>query len=309
MMPKSTATRRPCASTNRFPGCMSAWKKPSRSACVQEAAHHELGDALGIVTGGLQRLDDRARGCRRSIRWSARGPRCGSSRWRARGNRDRPWCAPRARTPPRLPCADRVRARRRPRASRPRRRAAGGAPPSRRARRCARRSAKRGKIAREFLLDAGTQHLHRDAARRIVRGLGFVDLRDGGRRDGLAEAMRTSPSSGLPRSRSTTASRCAGRERRQTVLQLARARCAMSSPTRSGRVASTWPSLICAGPRLSSARASRYARRQIACPSSARCPSTKRANFADAGIASRYSRGISASCRASVRAMCQSADT
>ena len=32
MMPKSTATSRPASSTNRLPGCMSAWKKPSRSA-------------------------------------------------------------------------------------------------------------------------------------------------------------------------------------------------------------------------------------------------------------------------------------
>ena len=32
MMPKSTAAIRPSLSTNRFPGCMSAWKKPSRSA-------------------------------------------------------------------------------------------------------------------------------------------------------------------------------------------------------------------------------------------------------------------------------------
>ena len=32
MMPKSTATSWPSSSTNRLPGCMSAWKKPSRSA-------------------------------------------------------------------------------------------------------------------------------------------------------------------------------------------------------------------------------------------------------------------------------------
>ncbi len=32
MMPKSTNVSLPSASTNRFPGCMSAWKKPSRSA-------------------------------------------------------------------------------------------------------------------------------------------------------------------------------------------------------------------------------------------------------------------------------------
>ena len=32
MMPASTATMRPAASTNRLPGCMSAWKKPSRIA-------------------------------------------------------------------------------------------------------------------------------------------------------------------------------------------------------------------------------------------------------------------------------------
>ena len=33
MMPKSTATSSPASSTNRLPGCMSAWKKPSRRAC------------------------------------------------------------------------------------------------------------------------------------------------------------------------------------------------------------------------------------------------------------------------------------
>ena len=32
MMPKSTATSWPASSTNRLPGCMSAWKKPSRRA-------------------------------------------------------------------------------------------------------------------------------------------------------------------------------------------------------------------------------------------------------------------------------------
>ncbi|CAM5218935.1 hypothetical protein BTHI11S_00858 [Bosea thiooxidans] len=36
MMPPSTATSRPSASTNRFPGCMSAWKKPSRIACFRK---------------------------------------------------------------------------------------------------------------------------------------------------------------------------------------------------------------------------------------------------------------------------------
>src|SRR5664279_157213 len=43
MMPKSTATMWPSGSTNRLPGCMSAWKKPSRSAwrrkvCIRAAA-------------------------------------------------------------------------------------------------------------------------------------------------------------------------------------------------------------------------------------------------------------------------------
>jgi hypothetical protein len=48
-MPQSTATRRPSASTKRFPGCKSAWKNPSPIACRRK-------DWISrIVTGGEQR--------------------------------------------------------------------------------------------------------------------------------------------------------------------------------------------------------------------------------------------------------------
>ena len=38
MMPKSTATRVPSSATNRLPWCMSAWKKPSRSAWLRKTS-------------------------------------------------------------------------------------------------------------------------------------------------------------------------------------------------------------------------------------------------------------------------------
>ncbi len=36
MMPKSTGTRSPLASMKMLPGCMSAWKKPSRNTCLKK---------------------------------------------------------------------------------------------------------------------------------------------------------------------------------------------------------------------------------------------------------------------------------
>ena len=53
MMPKSTATRRPSASTNRLPGCMSAWKKPSRMAWRRKDWMTVRPSADPVVAGGL----------------------------------------------------------------------------------------------------------------------------------------------------------------------------------------------------------------------------------------------------------------
>ena len=47
MMPKSTGTRSPLASMKMLPGCMSAWKKPSRNTCLKN-----ISAALARITSG-----------------------------------------------------------------------------------------------------------------------------------------------------------------------------------------------------------------------------------------------------------------
>jgi len=78
---------------------------------------------------------------------------------------------------------------------------------------------------------------------------------------------------------------------------------ATSLPITSGRVARIWPSLMCAGPRLSSARARRTPGGALM--STWPKPSTRRVTRSDNGIWAAYSLGTSASCRARVRAMRQ----
>ena len=64
MMPKSTATRLPSSSTNRLPGCMSAWKKPSRSAWRRKVWITARASALKVeALGG----EPRAVGQRRAV--------------------------------------------------------------------------------------------------------------------------------------------------------------------------------------------------------------------------------------------------
>ena len=55
MMPKSTATSRPSSSTNRLPGCMSAWKKPSRKRVAQEALDHLAAERRQVEALGFER--------------------------------------------------------------------------------------------------------------------------------------------------------------------------------------------------------------------------------------------------------------
>ena len=55
MMPKSTGTRSPLASTKMLPGCMSAWKKPSRNTCLKKLSAARGEDLVGIEAGRDQR--------------------------------------------------------------------------------------------------------------------------------------------------------------------------------------------------------------------------------------------------------------
>ena len=112
MMPKSTATSLPSASTNRLPGCMSAWKKPSRSAWRRKVWITARGELLQV-----EALAPRARARslqRRAVdpfqRQHVLGGAVPVDR-RARGNPDRPWCSPPSRTAPRLRAADPSRSR------------------------------------------------------------------------------------------------------------------------------------------------------------------------------------------------------
>ena len=89
-------------------------------------------------------------------------------------------------------------------------------------------------------------------------------------------------------------------EGRQPVLQARRGRAAMSSPSRSDRLASAWPNLMNDGPASCSARASRCPGRSPV-RSRARAPAAAPAHSSGRATAKR-SRTNSASCRASRRA-------
>ncbi len=167
MMPKSTATSLPSSSTNRLPGCMSAWKKPSRSAWRRK---------LWITLRPSSGRSSPARSSARAIvqrdavdpfqRQHVRA-RCGPSRPSARGSRDRPWCSPPSRRARRLRAANPSRSRpsapacRRPRSRRSRRASSDEA-----LRPCARRSRNASRSRLETRIDVGPQHLHRDGLRR-----------------------------------------------------------------------------------------------------------------------------------------------
>ena len=54
MMPKSRATMRPSASISMLPGCMSAWKKPSRNTWLKKTPGGLRQDRVGVEAGGDQ---------------------------------------------------------------------------------------------------------------------------------------------------------------------------------------------------------------------------------------------------------------
>ena len=221
MMPKSTATSRPSASTNRLPGCMSAWKKPSRMRVAQEGLDQRSGRAptrswpaasSAAQVGQPDAVDPFGR------QHVARGQLpVGLG---ARGNRRPRGCSRRARRarPPRA--ADPSRSRPSGPASRPPRGRAGAARRERSARTA--RAAKRMacEVAREPLAHAGPQHLDGDEppAGRVGEAR-LVDLRDRGGGDRLAEARRRARRAGARAPLSTIAHGLLARERRHAVLQ------------------------------------------------------------------------------------------
>ena len=243
MMPKSTATILPSASTNRLPGCMSAWKKPSRSAWRRKdwisvaaelrqvearprsAARSDIGDAVDPfhrqhVAAGALPVDGRHAEIRIVLgvlrHLGERGgfqPQIHLDRDRARQRRRHLDQA----QPPRL---------------------GGEALPH------ARGEGKGVQIALEAALDAGPQHLDRDrlAARRASSTSRAMHLRDRGGGDGRAEARQTPRATACSKRARSAASASACGNGGMRSCRLSRSR-ATSTPTTSGRVARNWPSL------------------------------------------------------------------
>ena len=221
MMPKSTATSLPSSSTNRLPGCMSAWKKPSRSAWRRKVWITARPSALQVEALGFERG---AVGERRAVdpferQHVARG--ASPSRPPARGNPDRPWCSPPSRRA------------RRPRAAGPSRSRPSGASVSTisisRSRRasaescsaCARGEGEGVEIGLEAALDARPQHLHGDRPARAagVSELGAMHLRDRGGGDRRAERGEERRAAACRRRAAIARLGLGLRERRHLVLQ------------------------------------------------------------------------------------------
>ena len=242
MMPKSTKVSLPSASTNRFPGCMSAWKKPSRSAwrrkvwitacdrCLRSkplassvarscsgvpSIHSSVSTSLAVrsqSTDGTRKSgsalvfsaisDSAAASSRRSISMRDRAAQGGDGLDHAQ--------------PPRL-----------------RRQAFG----------LAGREGEGFEIDAEAPLDVGPQHLHGDGLAALGRDdFGAMHLRDRGRGDRRAE-RRVGPPTAACRARPTTtasASACGN----GAILSCSDSRSrASATPTTSGRVARNCPSL------------------------------------------------------------------
>ena len=89
MMPKSTPRCAPSASTNMFPGCRSAWKKPSRNTCLKKAPAALRSRSSDRVAGGDQRVAVVDPDADDALDASARCGRCAASRPAARGSSGR----------------------------------------------------------------------------------------------------------------------------------------------------------------------------------------------------------------------------
>ena len=56
MMPKSMTAIEPSERTNIFPGCRSAWKKPSRKTCLKNDRGGASQNLVGVVAGSDERV-------------------------------------------------------------------------------------------------------------------------------------------------------------------------------------------------------------------------------------------------------------
>ena len=239
MMPKSTATSLPSASTNRLPGCMSAWKKPSRSAWRRKVWITRAAERLQVEARRLERgavgqrhaVDpfERQHVARGAVPVDRRHAEIGIVPGVLRHLGERGGLQPQVhldRDGARAAC-------RRPRS------AAAGAPRPRCARRCAPRN-EGVEIGREAPLDAGPQHLHRDARRPSAA----ISARCTCAIEAAATAGpndANSFASGRPSASATAAPPRPAGTAPSGPAAISRSR-ASASPTTSGRVARNWPS-------------------------------------------------------------------
>ena len=86
MMPKSTATMRPCVVDEQIALMHVGVEKAVAHGMAQEGLHQPRAERLHVVAGGRKRRRGRRSGCRRSIRASARAARSASNRPSARGS-------------------------------------------------------------------------------------------------------------------------------------------------------------------------------------------------------------------------------
>ncbi len=294
MMPKSIATMVPAASTKKLPWCMSAWKKPSRSAWRRNACISRRASAGRSWPAALRpATSDRRMPSTHSSVSTSRAVSSHSTP----GTRKPSSAAVSSAISESAAASSRrsisiatERASVSTTATGLRRRAAGSSFST-----SAGAGEERFEVAAETVAHAGAQHLDRDGPAASPASDRLVDLRDRGggdrrgergeqRFNGLAERRgrrwRATPRPGT------------GRSRRAVSPSVS----AASAPTRSGRVARNCPSLMYDGPRLLSATVSFSAR---ADSSRFRGPRRRRSRTA--------ARGPAGSCSASIRSKCTGA--
>ena len=243
MMPKSTATMSPAASTNRLPWCMSAWKKPSRSAWRRKACIRFSRERRQVVAGGAERLEIGELDAVDPFEGEHVARRSAPSRPPARGSpgRRRSLSA----------ISESAAASSRRSISSVTERASVSTTATGRSRRDAgsTRSIAAGagiegvEVAAEALPDAGPEHLDRDrlAARPRSRSRPCGPARSRRRRPAARTPRRARRPACRAPSRSSPAPPPRGKARSRRGA--GRASSATSPPTMSGRVARNWPSL------------------------------------------------------------------
>ena len=277
MMPKSTTAIAPSASTNMLPGWRSAWKKPSRNTWLKKAA---------AALRSRSSIDARRRG-------APPGRRRGSRLTRSSVKTVRPVRSQSTRGTRKLGSPAKFSASSAAAAASKRRSISNLTTSasvcttstgfSRRSAGCSRSAKSREpqeqvEVAGKRSGDARSQHLDRDLV--PVGGPSEMDLRDRGGGDrrlveGCEQTVERAGELGLDQRRAPQRPGNGG----SRSCRLARS-AAISSPRRSARVDSSWPSLMKLGPNSSNAAASRWpgrgdpaaaARKQVTKPHEGHC--------------------------------------